>query len=60
MAIQRLAYAELLVDDLGASTAFERDVFGLHELTREDGAVGILHRAGLDPWVIDFGEPDKV
>jgi putative long chain acyl-CoA synthase len=22
--------------------------------------VGILHAAGLDPWVIDFGSPDKV
>ncbi|NMN95169.1 AMP-binding protein [Nocardiaceae bacterium YC2-7] len=22
-----------------------------------DGAVGILHRAGLDPWVVDFGSP---
>jgi len=30
------------------------------DVTREDGAVGILHRAGIDPWVIDFGEPDKV
>ncbi|OBA79318.1 acyl-CoA synthetase [Mycolicibacterium elephantis] len=30
------------------------------DVTREDGAVGILHRAGLDPWVIDFGSPDKV
>ena len=30
------------------------------DVTREDGAVGILHKAGLDPWVIDFGEPDKV
>ncbi|OBF22182.1 acyl-CoA synthetase [Mycobacterium sp. ACS4331] len=30
------------------------------DVTREDGAVGILHVAGLDPWVIDFGEPDKV
>ncbi len=30
------------------------------DVTREDGAVGILHNAGLDPWVIDFGEPDKV
>src|SRR5690349_4248974 len=28
--------------------------------TRDDGAVGILHRAGIDPWVIDFGSPDKV
>jgi putative long chain acyl-CoA synthase len=30
------------------------------DVTREDGAVGILHNAGIDPWVIDFGEPDKV
>lgn len=30
------------------------------DVTREDGAVGILHAAGLDPWVIDFGSPDKV
>jgi putative long chain acyl-CoA synthase len=30
------------------------------DVTREDGAVGILHKAGLDPWVIDFGSPDKV
>ncbi len=30
------------------------------DVTREDGAVGILHNAGLDPWVIDFGSPDKV
>src|ERR1700751_5167361 len=30
------------------------------DVTREDGAVGILHAQGLDPWVIDFGEPDKV
>ncbi len=30
------------------------------DVTREDGAVGILHNAGLDAWVIDFGEPDKV
>ncbi len=30
------------------------------DVTREDGAVGILHNADLDPWVIDFGEPDKV
>ena len=39
MAIQRLAYAELWVDDLGAATAFERDIFGLTELAREDGRV---------------------
>lgn len=30
------------------------------DVTRADGAVGILHAAGLDPWVIDFGSPDKV
>ncbi len=30
------------------------------DVTREEGAVGILHARGLDPWVIDFGSPDKV
>ncbi|OBB78605.1 acyl-CoA synthetase [Mycobacterium sp. 852014-52144_SCH5372336] len=30
------------------------------DVTRDDGAVGILHKAGVDPWVIDFGSPDKV
>ncbi|ORV94549.1 acyl-CoA synthetase [Mycobacterium interjectum] len=30
------------------------------DVTREDGAVGILHANGIDPWVIDFGEPDKI
>lgn len=30
------------------------------DVTREDGAVGILHNAGIDPWVIDFGSPDRV
>jgi putative long chain acyl-CoA synthase len=30
------------------------------DVTRADGAVGILHAKGLDPWVIDFGSPDKV
>ena len=30
------------------------------DVTREEGAVGILHAAGLDPWVIDFGSPDQV
>src|SRR5690349_19329773 len=29
------------------------------DVTRDEGAVGILHARGLDPWVIDFGEPDK-
>ena len=32
----------------------------MFDVTRDEGAVGILHAAGLDPWVIDFGEPDKV
>ncbi len=30
------------------------------DVTTDDGAVGILHAAGCDPWVIDFGSPDKV
>ncbi len=30
------------------------------DVTRNEGAVGILHSSGIDPWVIDFGEPDKV
>ncbi|MDT5233499.1 MAG: putative long chain acyl-CoA synthase [Mycobacterium sp.] len=30
------------------------------DVTRGDGAVDILHAAGLDPWVIDFGSPDQV
>ena len=30
------------------------------DVTRGEGAVGILHDSGIDPWVIDFGEPDKV
>ncbi|GAB3019782.1 acyl-CoA synthetase [Mycobacterium bourgelatii] len=30
------------------------------DVTRQDGAVGILHARGLDTWVIDFGSPDKV
>jgi len=30
------------------------------DVTRDEGAVGILHANGLDPWVIDFGSPDKV
>jgi putative long chain acyl-CoA synthase len=30
------------------------------DVTRDEGAVGILHAAGLDPWVIDFGSPDQV
>lgn len=30
------------------------------DVTHEEGAVGILHDAGVDPWVIDFGSPDQV
>lgn len=30
------------------------------DVTRGEGAVGILHSSGMDPWVIDFGSPDKV
>jgi putative long chain acyl-CoA synthase len=30
------------------------------DVTRNEGAVGILHAAGVDPWVIDFGSPDRV
>ncbi|GAB7144453.1 acyl-CoA synthetase [Mycobacterium riyadhense] len=30
------------------------------DVTRAEGAVGILHARGLDAWVIDFGSPDKV
>ena len=30
------------------------------DVTRDEGAVGILHKAAIDPWVIDFGSPDKV
>ncbi|BAX92500.1 acyl-CoA synthetase [Mycobacterium shigaense] len=30
------------------------------DVTRDEGAVGILHSHGLDPWVIDFGSPDKM
>jgi putative long chain acyl-CoA synthase len=30
------------------------------DVTQGEGAVSIVHAAGLDPWVIDFGSPDKV
>lgn len=30
------------------------------DVTKDDGAVGILHAAGLDTWVIDYGSPDKI
>ena len=29
------------------------------DVTRDQGAVGILHDLGLDPWVVDFGSPDR-
>lgn len=28
------------------------------DVTREQGAVGVLHDLGVDPWVVDFGSPD--
>ncbi|MGI9126233.1 MAG: acyl-CoA synthetase [Mycobacterium sp.] len=30
------------------------------DVTKDEGAVGILHDAGIDPWVIDYGSPDEV
>jgi putative long chain acyl-CoA synthase len=30
------------------------------DVTRDEGAVGILHASGIDPWVIDFGSPDQI
>ena len=30
------------------------------DVNRDGGAVSILHAAGCDPWVIDFGSPDQV
>ncbi|SEH79838.1 putative long chain acyl-CoA synthase [Mycolicibacterium rutilum] len=30
------------------------------DVTRDDGAVGILHKSRIDPWVIDFGSPDQI
>lgn len=30
------------------------------DVTQEEGAIGILHDAGIDPWVIDFGSPDQI
>ncbi|WP_373876665.1 alpha/beta fold hydrolase [Lolliginicoccus levis] len=31
----------------------------IYDVTRDQGAVGILHDNGLDPWVVDFGAPDR-
>ena len=28
------------------------------DVTRDQGAVGVLHDLGVDPWVVDFGSPD--
>ncbi|MDJ0393208.1 AMP-binding protein [Rhodococcus sp. G-MC3] len=30
----------------------------VYDVTTEQGAAGILHGMGLDPWVLDFGSPD--
>ena len=32
----------------------------VYDVTADNGAVTVLHRNGLDPWVVDFGSPDKV
>jgi putative long chain acyl-CoA synthase len=29
------------------------------DVTRDQGTVGILHDLGVDPWVVDFGSPDR-
>ncbi|WP_407687190.1 AMP-binding protein [Mycobacterium sp. HUMS_1102779] len=29
------------------------------DVTRHQGAVGVLHDLGVDPWVVDFGSPDR-
>jgi putative long chain acyl-CoA synthase len=29
------------------------------DVTRDQGAVGVLHDLGVDPWVVDFGSPDS-
>lgn len=29
------------------------------DVTRHQGAVGVLHEIGVDPWVVDFGSPDR-
>lgn len=29
----------------------------IYDVNAEEGAVGILHRAGIDCWVVDFGSP---
>ena len=45
----------------GAATVYPTTMSAdMWDVTRDDGAVGILHKAGVDSWVIDFGSPDKV
>ena len=29
------------------------------DVTGDQGAVGVLHDLGVDPWVVDFGSPDR-
>ena len=29
------------------------------DVTRDQGAVGVLHDLDVDPWVVDFGSPDR-
>lgn len=31
----------------------------VYDVTKDQGAVGILHEMGIDPWVVDFGSPDS-
>lgn len=31
----------------------------VYDVTQDKGAVGVLHAQGLDPWVVDFGSPDR-
>lgn len=31
----------------------------VYDVTEHNGAVSILHRSGITPWVVDFGSPDQ-
>nr|WP_228460746.1 AMP-binding protein [Gordonia crocea] len=31
----------------------------IYDVTEEKGAVSVLHRHGIIPWVVDFGSPDR-
>ncbi|WP_209926530.1 acyl-CoA synthetase [Rhodococcus sp. PvR099] len=31
----------------------------VYDVAQDQGAVGVLHAMGLDPWVVDFGSPDS-